>query len=218
MKWTWHQETWFGWIFPRGKIISRCLGSGAPLQCSAFHLSELALERKGLVECKSYATKQTPVCRLWRYKKYFFHLEEKVFNSDFNSSTLIYLHTHTVLIYTNILMCMCEHIHVQKHTHTHTLRQVSRNLSLPLLGITVVLIFRYLTLLLIYCSYPSIMLGLFDHVFNRTFIWGISKSPGEQQAVSFHWNSTLIFEVLSWYIIVHMYICMGFHRCGRGWP
>ena len=53
MKWTCHQETWFGWIFPRGKIISRCLDSGAPLQCSAFHLSELALERKGLVECKS---------------------------------------------------------------------------------------------------------------------------------------------------------------------
>lgn len=93
---------------------------------------------------------------------------KKVFNSGFNSSTLIYLHTHTVLIYTNILMCMCEHMHV--HKHTHTLRQVSRNLSLPLLDITVVLIFPYPTLLLIYCSYPTIMLRLFDHVFNRTFI------------------------------------------------
>jgi len=106
-------------LIPKGKIISRYLGSGEPLQCSAFHLSQLALEWKGLVECKSYATKQTLVCRLWRYKWYFFYLEEKVFNSGFNSSTLIYLHTHTILIYTNILMWMCEHMHVRTHTHTH---------------------------------------------------------------------------------------------------
>ena len=33
------------WVnLPKGKIISRYLGSGAPLQCSAFHLSQLALE------------------------------------------------------------------------------------------------------------------------------------------------------------------------------
>ena len=33
------------WVnLPKGKIISRDLGSGAPLQCSVFHLSQLALE------------------------------------------------------------------------------------------------------------------------------------------------------------------------------
>ena len=146
MRWTCHHEMWFEWTFPKGSIISRYLGSGAPLQFSAFHLSQLALEWKGLVVVKSNATEQTPVHGLWRYK-YFFYLEEKIFNSGFNSSTLIYLHTHTILIYTNILVLL--RAHTCPHTHTHKLRQPSRNLSLPLFGITAVLIFPYPALMLI---------------------------------------------------------------------
>lgn len=73
-----------------GTIVSKYLGSGGALKCSAF---QLELEWNGLGAWK----KAMPQNRPWGVGTEDIndiYIEEKVFNSGINSSTLVYLHMH----------------------------------------------------------------------------------------------------------------------------
>lgn len=75
-------------------------------------------------------------------------------------------------------------------------------------------IFPYLALMLILVVSCCVYLAMFS--IELSFDAFVKKSPGVQHTVSFHWNGTLLFEVLSGYILISVNIYLVFVRCDRG--